>query len=289
MKSCAFLSLDEPGNYVIDDVHAIAPLNALGWQVSTLSWRQSARPWSDFDLVVIRSTWDYYNDVSAFLETLEKIDRETQLANRVDLVRWNLAKTYLQDLQQQGIGVVPTLWVNSPATDFASEFQNKLAVDDIVIKPVVGANGEDAFRIKRDETPERVQRIAARFCDRDCMIQPFMPSIKDEGEYSLFFFAGVYSHTVLKLPADSEFRSQEELGGRVSSAQPQAALLQRAHQAMDTISPAPLYARVDLVRSAADDFLVMEFELIEPSLYLRMDPHAPGRFAASIAQWAQSA
>jgi len=288
MKKCAFLTLDETGDFVIDDEHAIEPLRDLGWQVSTLSWRQRQRDWGDFDLIIIRSTWDYWNDVPAFLDTLEMIDGKTLLANRLNLVRWNLAKTYMRDLQQNGIGIVPTIFANSLEMDFFSTYQGKLARDEFVVKPVVGANGDDAFRVSKDDTPERLESIATRFYNRDCMVQPFMASVLNEGEYSLFFFAGVYSHAILKIPAESEFRSQEERGAEIHSVVPQDKLLLRARQAMDTLSPSPLYARIDFVRFD-DDFLVMELELIEPSLYLRMDASAPGRFAASIDQWTRPA
>ena len=284
MKTCAFLTLDETGDFVIDDVCAIAPLSALGWQVSTLSWRQTVTPWRDFDIVIIRSTWDYWNNVPAFLETLEKIDKESLLANPLALVRWNLAKTYMRDLQQKGIAIVPTLWVNTPQADSFSTFRDKLGTDEIVVKPVVGANGEDAFRVSVNDMPERVANIAARFCNRDCMVQPFMPNIIAEGEYSLFFFGGRYSHAILKIPAESEFRSQEERGAEIRLVEPEEKLLRSAQQVLGSLLPSPLYARVDFVRYQ-DDFLVMELELIEPSLYLRMDPQAPGRFAASINQW----
>ena len=287
MKKCAFLTLDEIGDYVIDDEHAIEPLTERGWQVSTVSWRQTNIPWSDFDLVIIRSTWDYWNDVPTFLDTLERINRETKLANRLDLVRWNLVKTYMRDLEERGIGIVPTLWARSLEADSFAKYQKELGMDEIVVKPVVGANGDDAFRVSQGDTLERLQSIAARFCNRDCMIQPFMPNIISEGEYSLFFFSGQYSHAILKTPAESEFRSQEEHGGEIRSIVPQEKLLNRARQAMDTLSPAPLYARIDFIRNDADDFLVMELELIEPSLYLRMDAKAPGRFAAAIDLWSR--
>ncbi len=289
MKKCAFLTLDETGDFVIDDEHAIKPLSILGWQVSTLSWRQTRCAWSDFDIVIIRSTWDYWNDVPAFLDTLEIIERETLLANRLDLVRWNLAKTYMRDLQQKGIGIVPTLWAGSLQPDFFAHYQEKLGVDEIVVKPVVGANGEDAFRVSARDTAERLESIVARFRNRDCMIQPFMPNIINEGEFSLFFFGGKYSHAILKKPAESEFRSQEEHGAEISSILPQDKLLKSARQVMDTLTPSPLYARIDFIRDAAGDFVVMELELIEPSLYLRMNPEAPGRFATAIDQWAGSA
>ena len=286
MKKCAFLTLDETGDFVIDDEYAIEPLRALGWQVSTLSWRQDHIAWSNFDIVIIRSTWDYWNDVPAFLETLEQINRETLLANRLELVRWNLAKTYMRDLQQKGIGIVPTLFAASPEADFLMKYSQRLGTDGIVVKPVVGANGDDAYRISQSDSPERMKSIVSCFQDRDCMIQPFMPGILHEGEYSLFFFAGHYSHAILKIPAKSEFRSQEERGAEIRSVQPEKKLLQRAGQVVSVIAPSPLYARIDFIRHD-DDFLVMELELIEPSLYLRTDPSAPGRFAASIDHWAR--
>lgn len=288
MKKCAFLTLDETGDFVIDDEHAIQPLSELGWLVSTVSWRQTLRPWSDFDIVIIRSTWDYWNDVPAFLDTLERINRETRLANRMELVYWNLAKTYMRDLQKKGIGIVPTLWADSLNANFFANYQDQLGVNEIVVKPVVGANGQDAFRVSPGDTPERLESIASRFRKRDCMIQPFMPNIINEGEYSLFFFGGQYSHAILKIPAKSEFRSQEEHGAEIRSITPEEKLLLRARQAMATLTPAPLYARIDFIRDAVDDFLVMELELIEPSLYLRMDEQAPGRFAAAIDRWARS-
>ncbi|MGA9575059.1 MAG: hypothetical protein WBS20_14065 [Lysobacterales bacterium] len=287
MKQCAFLTLEETGDFVIDDEHAIQPLNDLGWQVSTVSWRQNERPWRDFDIVVIRSTWDYWNDVPVFLDTLARIDGETRLANRLDLVQWNLAKTYMRDLQHKGIGIVPTLWADSLQADFLARYQNELGSDEIVVKPVVGANGEDAFRVREGDTPRRLADIAARFRNRDCMIQPFMPKILSEGEYSLFFFGGEYSHAILKIPAASEFRSQEEHGAEIRSVVPHAKLLSRARQAIATISPAPLYARIDFIRDAKDDYLLMELEMIEPSMYLRMDPQAPRRFAVAIDRWAR--
>jgi len=289
MKKCAFLTLDEPADHVIDDDHAIKPLNELGWQVSTVPWRQADRNWSDFDAVIIRSTWDYCHDAPTFLETLERINRETMLANCLELVRWNLVKTYMRDLEVKGIGIVPTLWPDSLEADSFTTLQGQLGTESIVVKPVVGANGEDAFRVSPADPSERLQSIAARFQNRDCMVQPFMPNIVNEGEYSLFFFNGKFSHAILKIPAKHEFRSQEEHGGDIHSVIPQEKLLQRAQQALDSLTSSPLYARIDFVRNDADDFVVMEFELIEPSLYLRTDPQAAGRFAAAIDRWALAA
>jgi glutathione synthase/RimK-type ligase-like ATP-grasp enzyme len=285
MKQCAFLTLCERGDFVIDDEHAIEPLADLGWQVSTVSWRQSDRPWSDFDAVVIRSTWDYWHDVAAFLETLARINRQTRLANPLDLVHWNLAKTYLRDLQGKGVGVVPTLWLDGLPVAAIGRWAGDLGSDELVVKPVVGANGQDAFRLSPRDDPQRLREIEEVFRGRACMVQPFMRNVLDEGEYSLFFFSGVYSHAILKVPAAGEFRSQEERGAAICPLEPEAGLLASGQAALAAVVPAPLYARIDFVRNDTGGFDVMELELIEPSLYLRTEPGAPERFAQAVDRW----
>jgi glutathione synthase/RimK-type ligase-like ATP-grasp enzyme len=186
MRNCAFLTLDERGDYVIDDEHAIAPLAELDWRVATVSWRQTETPWSAFDAVIIRSTWDYWNDIPAFLGVLERIDRETRLANPLEIVRWNLEKTYLADLERKGIGIVPTVWPDEVKPDSFQAFSRKLGCDQMVIKPVIGANGDKAFRVSPFDSLQRREMISACFGDRRALVQKFMPQILTEGEFSLF-------------------------------------------------------------------------------------------------------
>jgi glutathione synthase/RimK-type ligase-like ATP-grasp enzyme len=285
LRRCAFLTLDEPGDFVIDDEHAVAPLARLGWTVDTVSWRQTRVPWSQFDAVIIRSTWDYWHDIDSFLAVLSGIDRQSRLANALPLVLWNLEKTYLRDLEARGVGIVPTLWPRAVGADDFTGWSARLGSDQLVVKPVVGANGEDAWRVAVSDPPSRRERIAARFQDRPALVQPFMPRILDEGEYSLFFLGGRYSHAILKTPAPGDFRSQEERGAAIQPVQAPAALRDCGARVMNALDGRPLYARVDFVRGAADDFRLMELELIEPSLYLRTDSDAPRHFAAAIDAW----
>jgi len=120
------------------------------------------------------------------------------------------------------------------------------------------------------------------------MVQRFMPYILAEGEFSLFYFNAVFSHAILKVPASGEFRSQEEHGAEINLVVPEEQLLHRGQKALETIEPKPLYARIDFVRDEQGDFVVMECELIEPSLYLRTDPMAPDRFAQAMDRWFNS-
>lgn len=284
MKSCAFLTLDEVGDFVIDDEHAIAPLKALGWSVSTLSWRQTRIQWSEFDAVIIRSTWDYWDDVDAFIGVLESIDRESRLANPLQIVRWNYQKTYMRDLAARGVKIVPTIFPEKVSPELFSTWFTQHQGDQLVIKPVIGANGDDAYRVSTQTRRNRLEEIAERFQYKPALLQPFMPHILDEGEYSLFYFNGKFSHAILKVPASGDFRSQEERGAQIIAVEPEEQLRLRGTLALQAIGEAPLYARIDFVRDHDGDFALMEQELIEPSLYLRMHPAAPERFARAIDQ-----
>lgn len=285
MRRCAFLTLDDPGDYVIDDEWAIGPLTDLGWMVSTVSWKQTDRHWSDFEAVVVRSTWDYWDDVSDFLATLEEIDRQSRLANPLHLLHWNLRKTYLRDLRDRGVGIVPTIWLDGLVPSDLAGQAECFGVDQLVVKPQVGANGDDAFRITAADDSERVARIAGHLSRRPCMLQPFRSNVLIEGEFSLFYFNGRFSHAILKTPRAGEFRCQEERGARVSPIDPEPALARSGSRALAAVTPRPLYARADFVRNDGGNFELMELELIEPSMYLRMHPEAPGRFANAIDRW----
>jgi glutathione synthase/RimK-type ligase-like ATP-grasp enzyme len=285
MKKCAFLTMDDRTGFVIDDEHVHETMADQGWEVSALAWKQQQVPWSDFDAVIIRSAWDYPPYVTEFLDVLQEINEQTRLANSLELVHWNLSKTYLRDLESKGIGIVPTLWGDDLDETTLLSSMEALGSSEMVIKPVVGANGEDAFHISRSTSPEQLENVARLFHKRAHMMQPFMSNVISEGEFSLFYFNGKYSHAILKTPTGSEFRSQEERGATIRAARPEARLLMRGLQALDCVSPAPLYARLDFVRDDNGDFRVMEMELIEPSLYLRMHPEAPTRFARAIDEW----
>ncbi|MCJ7552867.1 MAG: hypothetical protein MUO34_03185, partial [Ignavibacteriaceae bacterium] len=123
------------------------------------------------------------------------------------------------------------------------------------------------------------------FENRDYMVQPFMKNIIDEGEYSLFYFGGKYSHAISKTPKESDFRVQEEHGGIIKLVKPSTEQLLHAENSLNKINPLPLYARIDLVRTPDDQFALMELELIEPSLYFNMDIESPKRFAEIFNQW----
>jgi glutathione synthase/RimK-type ligase-like ATP-grasp enzyme len=253
-------------------------LRALGWQVEAVPWRRRGGDWARFDAAVIRSTWDYQQAPDDFLAVLADIDQSgIRLENALDLVRWNLRKTYLRDLGHRGVPVVPTAWGSDLGPVEERTILDRLGTDEVVLKPVVGANADHTYRLGRGAAAWG--EAAATLAHRPYMAQPFVPSVVSEGEFSLFFFDGQYSHAVVKTPAPGDFRVQEEHGGIIRPVLATDALISTGERALTAVGQVPLYARVDLVRMPEGQFALMELELIEPSLYLRMSPEAPERFA----------
>ena len=275
--------MENPEGFFISDHLAHGPLSKLGWQVDDVPWTRPTVHWDDYQLVVIRSTWDYQQAPEDFLDLLERIDRsQARLENNLATVRWNINKTYLRDLQDRGVTIVPTRWLPGLDHRQVRELGHEFSSKQIVVKPIVGANADDTFRLSIGATPEETQAATERFGRREVMAQPFIDAIVTHGEYSLFYFSGVYSHAILKRPKAGDFRVQEEHGGIISSVTPEVDVLSTGQKAIDAIGSTLLYARVDLVHLADGQIALMELELIEPSLYFSNDAEAPGRFANAV-------
>ena len=285
MNAIAFLSMDDLGVYICDDDLVAAPLRELGWSVETVSWRDRAAHWERYDAVIIRSTWDYQKDLAEFLEVLAVIDSKSVLANSLNTVRWNADKMYLQELEERGARIVPTLWGQQLSENGRiATWCDALATDEIVVKPTVSASANNTFRLHWDECPN--SHFMTAFTGKPVLVQPFMPGIIDEGEYSLFYFSGVYSHAILKRPAPGDFRVQEEYNGDVQPVDPPDELQLLGQRMLQLLDELPLYARVDYVRDSSNQFALMELELIEPSLYFRMASGSAERFAEAVHTWA---
>jgi glutathione synthase/RimK-type ligase-like ATP-grasp enzyme len=284
MSRCAFLTLSDSTGFVIDDELAYSPLAALGWRVEAVSWRSPSVDWRVYNAVVIRSTWDYISDPDAFLGVLAEVERTgTPLFNALDLVRWNIRKTYLRDLTDRAVPVVPTIWRERLLSGELPALLEQVGSDEVVIKPIVGLNAHGVFRVNVKGARKPSADLIAHYAEREFMLQPFLSYVIREGEFSLFYFNGKLSHAILKTPKPNDFRVQEEHGGVIRAIRPESGLRQAGDAALRALDSIPLYARADFVRANhGGGFWLMELELIEPSLYLRMDVGAPERFARAL-------
>jgi glutathione synthase/RimK-type ligase-like ATP-grasp enzyme len=283
-KRCAYLTMDDIGNFVSDADLSFAPMAELGWQVDLVPWRSDV-DWDDYDLVYICTPWDYQNDVGGFLDVLATIERSSaRLCNSLHLVRWNLEKTYLQELESRGAGIVPSRFFDSFDARRVEACFDTYNTGTIVLKPVVGANSDNIFVVTRPLPGDVVDELRDVFTHRPFFVQPFMDSVQSEGEYSLFFFGGEYSHAILKKPKPGDFRTQEEHGADILSVTAPEALVEAARHVLGVVNPQPVYVRADFVRGKGERFLLMELELIEPALYFRTDPGSAARFARALTE-----
>ncbi len=280
--------MDSLEGFVSYDHLAMDALRKMGWQVEEVSWRQQAVDWNQYDIVLIRTPWDYQQDPEAFLAVLEQIENSSaRLENSLELVRWNLNKHYLKELEETGALIVPTLWDQAFSIKSFRLWTTSFPDREIIVKPLVSANADFTYRLPSTMSDEQLAELAPIFARRPFMVQPFMPSVISEGEFSVFFFGENYSHTILKTPKPADFRVQEEHGGIIRAVEPAPLLLDTARKVRTLISPKPLYSRIDLVRTEKNQFALMEVELIEPSLYFSYSEPSAALFAKTVADWMQ--
>jgi hypothetical protein len=282
-QSIAFLSTDDLEDYFVWDNLLIQPFSQHGVHVDVISWHATDIDWSQYDAVIVRSTWDYQEHADAFIDKLIEITKhDTVLINPLSLMQWNISKRYLQILQTQGITIIPSVFFDSVAiSDIYAQFAY-FDTQEIIIKPLISANSDNTFRLDHTNLMAQAGPLSNIFSTTPCVIQPFLDSVINEGEYSLFYFNGEYSHTIRKVPKSGDFRVQEEHGGELITVIPDELQLSAAAKVLAALPEKSLYARVDLIRNPRaqkeDIWQLMEVELIEPSLYFNMDEASPKRF-----------
>lgn len=266
-----------------DDRLVLPAFAARGAEVSVVAWDDPSVAWDGFDVALIRSTWNYTERHDDFLGWLDRMEEEgVPLWNPPALARWNATKRYLRELEEAGVAVVPTRWVEPGEEAPLAALLAEEGWDGAVVKPVVSANARDTWTTSRAAAAEDERRFRALVARGAVMVQPFVEEVRTEGEWSLLFFGGALSHTLVKRPASGDFRVQEPYGGTAASATPDNETVAAARAALAAVPHPWLYARVDGVRIGGR-FHVMELEMLEPSLFLATDPDgAPGRLADAV-------
>ncbi|MFW5741022.1 MAG: ATP-grasp domain-containing protein [Myxococcota bacterium] len=288
IATCAEVpNLDEDGPLLVQ------ALAHYGIEAEPAIWDDPAVAWPSYDLVVIRSTWDYPSRWRSFLDWIDAVETPCRLLNPADVVRWNIDKRYLRSLARHGIPVVPTQWLEdfSASVNLTDKWRR---TDEVVVKPAVSAGSKDTRRFARNESDAAAALARDILASgRPVMLQPYMGSVDDRGETALLYFGGRYSHAIRKGPLlavgdalEAGLFRQEEIEPRVASDEERALgelVLDRLPFERDRLA----YARVDLVQGAGGTPSVIEIELIEPSVFLQHAPGAADRFASALAAGAR--
>lgn len=278
MKTCAFLTCKDLDGFVVDDELLNKPFLERSWAIQSVPWDQKT-DWSQFDAVVVRTTWDYQKRLGEFFEVLDTIHKAgVPFFNPLSVIKWNAHKSYLFDLASKTVPIIPTCRLPIAEIKNLKTFFDLWDVPEMIVKPFVSANADNTFRIHRSTFASQVEPLKEVAVQKELLVQPFVENIVSEGEYSLLYFGHEFSHALRKKPKDNDFRVQEEHGGEIIPVEPSESLLKAADKVMSSLDQKLLYARVDLVEGRKDEWLLMELELVEPSLYLRTHPQAAANF-----------
>jgi glutathione synthase/RimK-type ligase-like ATP-grasp enzyme len=284
MPSVAFATYQASPLVSDDDQLVAEELRRNGVTVSPAVWDAPEVDWPGFDCVVIRSTWDYHLKLAAYAKWIRSFTpAEGRLWNPPAAVLENMNKGYLTVLGGKGIDVVPTHYIAAAASD-AIRLQALLEErgwDEAVVKPAVSASALGTWRTSMAAAGADQSRFAEQARGQDTLVQPYMPEVAAKGEWSLLFFGGKYSHSVLKKPAPGDFRVQRQHGGRAVAAEPERVVIDQAEAILSVMGHGLLYARLDGIERDGR-FILMEAEIIEPYLFIGLGKGAARRFAEAI-------
>jgi len=282
-RRVALATYDAAPDLAPDDKLLAAALERVGIRSAAAVWSDRSIDWRSFDAVVIRSCWDYHRRHGEFVAWLDALDASRRpVWNPTPMVRWNSDKRYLIDLARRGIATVPTRIVERGSLVRVHEVAAAEGWTRFVVKPAVSASAHETHALTLPlgaEDRAAIERVAAH---GDVLVQPFVDEVTTDGELSLIFFDGVFSHAAIKRSRRGDFRVQTEHGGTVAPVDVVPAIVAEAKRSLDALDEMPLYARVDGVGDERS-FRLMELELIEPNVFLAVADGSAGRFAAAIA------
>ena len=277
----ALLTCQRLPNLTPADQLLIPELSKHNVHAEAMIWDDPTIIWTDFDYLIFRNTWDYYEKESQFnlwLATIKELGIRT--LNSIEIVEQNKNKFYLRELQNQNITIIPTIFIEKTQRLNLAEIMPS-HWKKAVIKPAFSAGSylTEVFEVANiEEINQKYQTFAS---EKDLLLQEFKPEIETEGETSFIFFNKKFSHAINKKPKSGDFRIQVQFGGVYTSISPSADLIQQAQTIVSTIPNQLLYARVDGI-IINNKIQLMEVECIEPDLYFNYSEGSHQRFINAI-------
>ncbi|MCC5575088.1 hypothetical protein IMZ11_05470 [Microtetraspora sp. AC03309] len=264
----AYVTFADPLGHDDERETALAAWLGAGVEGTPVRWDDQDVDWSSFDAAVVRSTWDYIDRRDEFVAWAHRTGEGTRLLNPATVLEWNTDKTYLRDL---GVPTVPTHWSDEGIPEW----------DEYVVKPAISAGARHTIRTADRAVAEAHAAELVRQ-GRTVMVQPYLDTVEHEGELSLLYFGGQFSHAVRRHPMLAGGGQELDLNNRATLRDPDTDQFEVAELVLSKVSEELLYARVDLVRMPDGEPVLIELELTEPYLFLRYELDAPDLFANAL-------
>lgn len=241
-----------------------------GLSIERVIWNDPAADWKSYDLAVIKSPWDYHEHIAEFKQWLNHLESlNVKLLNPYERVSWNMDKHYLAEIAASGLAVIPSFFLEKGDRLDLKVLTAHFNTEKLIIKPCISGGAKNTYILTAQNFADHEVQINELLQEEAFLAQPFMPEIHD-GEWSFLFFNGTYSHSLLKVPKDGDFRVQSYLGGSVNVQEGVDKHIEAATAYVEQYAQGCLYARVDgLIVNG--ELNLMELELIEP--YLFLDTH----------------
>ena len=269
-------------NVYYEDFILREQLAQLGLRTKRLAWDDPYFNWGDTKSILFRSTWDYFDRFNEFSLWLEKVKRQTTLINSANIINWNLDKHYLSDLSVNGIHIPETKFIERKTSKSLRQLHEELGWSHTVLKPCVGGAARHTYEINQDNLKSHEAIFSKLINEESMLLQPFQNSIKTKGEVSFMVMNSRFTHAILKIAKEGDFRVQDDFGGSVHPYEANANEIKFAENAVGACPELPLYARVDVIEDNSGKLAVSELELVEPELWFRYHPEAATELASGI-------
>ena len=251
-------------NVLDEDAFVVNALKAEGLNAIRLAWDDANFDWNSTKCIIFRTTWDYFDRFSEFSVWLTKVSKQTTLINSEAIIRWNIDKHYLQDLQKNNVHIAETHFIEKGTQTTLKQLHNSLQWNETVLKPCVSGAARHTYKLNAENLDAHETIFQELTSEEAMMLQPFQYNIVEKGEISLIVFNGQFTHAVLKKAKAGDFRVQDDFGGSVHDYQPTAQEIAFAENTVRACKELPLYARVDIFEDNNGHIALSELELIEP-------------------------
>jgi Prokaryotic glutathione synthetase, ATP-grasp domain len=277
-RRIGFVTCAEHRDLFEDDLILAAALERRGAEVIPVIWTEKAPQATDCHLLLLRSCWDYHLKPKAFLKWVTDADAHSPVINSSTIVRWNMDKRYLRDIEQQGFAVPKTFMLTEGSRVDLAQIMSAAGFERAVVKPTISLSAYETHVVFAAEAEQFSAKLNFLMQSRDMLVQEFVPEISTEGEWSLVFLGGQFSHAVQKFPKTGDFRVQHEYGGSALVARPSDLMLKTTAAILSRFAPLALYCRADVV-PRSQGVTLMELELIDPLLHFELALEAADRMA----------
>ncbi len=284
-----YLSPVKTGTYIdnvlLEDELIINALETKGLKIYRTNWDNPDFDFTSTKYVLFRAIWDYFDRFPEFSKWLDGVSQKTKLINPAEQIVWNMDKHYLRDLENAGINIVKTDFIEVGDNRSLKQAISDSGWDHVILKPAVSGGARHTYKIKPGESDQHEVVFKDLISEEAMLIQPFINNIMEKGEVSFMVFGGKYSHAVLKKAKAGDFRVQDDHGGTIHDYEASAEEIEFVQNVMAKCKTVPVYGRVDVTWDNDGNLALVELEIIEPELWFRESSKSPEMLADAVVQF----